>query len=272
MRSGSRIWVVAQRNLRQLVGSLSPYAILSVGIAGVVLSLGNTLQVIQRGYAVVLREPFSLPILGVCVVAGLLLGLLAAISVARERESGILESLFHSPLKDSEYILGKFLAHWLMYAGMMLVLIVVIWVLALTTQLRFSPQLLFVPLFSTLLSATAIALGLLLATANRSLRGTLLSFLGFFLFFAVLSTAQLVLTSMVRSDEMLDLVALRDGVALANGLLRWFSPLSYFLDGSEALLRQDLWSWVGFTGFALLFTTVMLTGAIRLQRKTGVLA
>ena len=187
MGSAARILVVTQRALRQLLGSISPYAILSIGVAGMVLSLWNTLQVIRRGYAVVLREPLSLPLLGVCIMASLLLGLLAGLSTARERENGVLESLFYSPLKHAEYILGKFLAHWLMYAGMMLIVMAVVGVLTWTTQLQFSRQLLLVPILSLFLSAAAIGLGLLLAAAVRSMRGTLLSFLGFFMFFGVLS-------------------------------------------------------------------------------------
>ena len=201
--NGSRIWTVTQRNLRQLAGSLSPYAVLTVGLAGVVISLGNTLQVIRRGYAVVLREPFSLPLLGVCVFAALLLGLLAGASVARERESGVLETMFYSPLNDKEYMLGKFLAHWLTYGIMMMVLSVAVWVLAFGTQLSISLRLLLVPIFSSLLSAAAIGLGLFLATVNRTVRGTLLSFLGYFLFFGALSLGQLILTAMARSEEIL---------------------------------------------------------------------
>ncbi len=108
--------LVAWYTFRDISRSFGTYVLLSLGWIGVYLSIGNTLKVIQQGYATVIREPLSLIVLGMLIVSSLFFSIIAGISVVRDREQGVVELLFYGPISHSEYVIGKFLAHWTFYA------------------------------------------------------------------------------------------------------------------------------------------------------------
>ena len=104
LSSWTILWLVVMRSLQDLSLSISLYIILSAGFIGVYMSTRSLLKTTNDGYAVVLSEPFSIPVIAMCILSSLIISLLAGLSIIRDRELGILETFFYGPISHLCYI------------------------------------------------------------------------------------------------------------------------------------------------------------------------
>ena len=253
--------MVARYTFQDIFRSLGSYVLLSLGWAGVYLSIGNTLEVIRDDYASVVREPLSLPVLGMLVISSLFFSIIAGISFVRDRELGIVEVLFYGPITHLEYIVGKFLAHWSVYAILTFVFMLGAWILADIAQLTTSLYLVWLYAFSLALSAAMIVIGQLLAVLTRSVRGTVFVFSGIVIVFLFIQLGSNILSSVVQMENNLNLIGLRDTLAVASSAISWLSPIAIYLKGVEALVINN-WSEVILQGFWLWIYFMVLLAAI----------
>jgi ABC-type transport system involved in multi-copper enzyme maturation permease subunit len=219
----------------------------------------------------VIADPFLTPLLAVAMLGGFLLALMASLSVARERELGILETLFYGPLSFLDYLLGKFLAHLVGYLGILGAFLVGISVIAWSTRLALSLSIWPIGLLSAFTVAALIGFGLFSAALMRTMRGAFLLLAGAGMIVAALLAANAVLTSIVSTRGYTGLITLRDAVAAINRVVTWLSPPSYLINGIDAALRGTWLEWVYSVAASLLHAaTSMAVSAMLLQRK-GVL-
>jgi ABC-type transport system involved in multi-copper enzyme maturation permease subunit len=244
---------------------------LALGLGAALLIVRNTLKVVSDGYLTVLSEPFVTPLVGVSLVGGLFLALLSALSVARERELGTLETLFYGPVSSREYVLAKQCGYLAGYVAMIAAFLLGLAMLALVTHLELSILVLPTTGISIALAASLIGLGLLDGALMRSSRDALLVFVGAVFLIAGLQLGQAILTSVVTSQSLIGLVPLRDALTVLNDSVGWMSPASYFVKGIEAAIQGNWLGWIVFTVAAALYGCLAgWLAAVALMRK-GVL-
>lgn len=265
------VGLVFRHALVGLALSSGPYAVLSLSLATGLLVARNTLLTIRAGYLSVIADPLLTPLLAVSMLGGFLLALMASLSVARERELGILETLFYGPLSFLDYLLGKLLAHLVAYLGILGAFLLGISVIARSTRLALSSSIWPIGLLSAFTVAALIGFGLFSAALMRTMRGAFLLLTGVGMVVAALLAANVVLTSIVSTRGYSGLITLRDAVAAINRVLSWLSPPSYLVNGIDAALRGTWLEWIQSVGASLLHAVASMTvSAILFQRK-GVL-
>jgi ABC-type transport system involved in multi-copper enzyme maturation permease subunit len=263
--------LISNQTLRSLAFSPGAYAVLSLGLIITALMTRNTLGEINKGYLSVISEPFLSPVLVMCLLGGLFIGLVAGLSVAREWEMGTLETIFYGPVSHVDYLVGKFIAHLIGYTVLLVTFLIACVILGWSTNLIVSSYLISIAGLSITTAMGLVGLGLLLAAIMRTMRGTLLLFLGIILVIISLDVGQIILTSIVTSRNFVGLIILRDTVALINRVTTWFSPFSYLLKGSDAVLRQNNSEWLAYIGGGIVYSGITLSLSILLLRKRGVI-
>lgn len=249
--------LVAWYTFRDISRSFGTYVLLSLGWIGVYLSIGNTLKVIQQGYATVIREPLSLIVLGMLIISSLFFSIIAGISVVRDREQGVVELLFYGPISHSEYVIGKFLAHWTFYAILAFIFLIGTGMMAWLVKLPISLYLVWLYGFSLALSAAMIAVGQLLAVLTRSIRGTVFVFSVVMVVFLIIQLGNSFLPSVTQMESTPALIGLRDTLAIVSSAISWLSPISVFLKGVEGLVRNNIFDVMSQGVWLLLFTLII---------------
>jgi ABC-type transport system involved in multi-copper enzyme maturation permease subunit len=249
--------LVAWYTFRDIFRSFGTYVLLSLGWIGVYLSIGNTLKVIQQGYATVIREPLSLIVLGMLIISSLFFSIIAGISVVRDREQGVVELLFYGPISHSEYVIGKFLAHWIFYAILVFIFLIGTGMMASLVKLPISLYLVWLYGFSLALSAAMIAVGQLLAVLTRSIRGTVFVFSVVMVVFLIIQLGNSFLPSVTQMESTPALIGLRDTLAIVSSAISWLSPISVFLKGVEGLVRNNIFDVLSQGVWLLLFTLII---------------
>jgi ABC-type transport system involved in multi-copper enzyme maturation permease subunit len=257
--------------LGSLVLSSGSYVVLSLSLATVLLVARNTLLTIRAGYLTVISDPFLTPLLAVSLLGGFFMALMASLSIARERELGILETLFYGPVSFLDYLLGKFLAHLVAYAGILTAFLLGTAGIAWLTHLALSPSIWPIVFLSASTVAALIGLGLLSAALMRTVRGAFLLLVGAGTVIVVLLAAHVVLTSIVSSRGYTGLITLRDAVAAINRVVTWLSPPSYLISGVDAALRRSWPEWTQNVFASILHAASSMTVSVILFRRKGVL-
>ena len=255
-----------------LMISPSPYVILFLGLALTQVLLANSLKTVNDGYLSVLNEPFLLPLNSFCLLSGLSIALLATISISKEREQGLVETLYYGPVNPEHYLFGKLLAHLFAYGALISAYIVAALLFSKLTNLSFSPRLLLIAVFSIFTATAFISLGLFISAVVKKIRNAVLIFLGVILIFLALQLGEVLLTSIVVNNEIMGLVFLRDTLAGLNKVLDWLSPPFYLLSGSNAMMRQNLGETALYLGAACVFSIILFALSANLLRRnrTGI--
>jgi len=171
---------------------------------------------------------FSAPLAASLLVMALFLAVWAAVSAARDRESGTLEVLFYSPVDELSYILGMVGGLILAYLASLPVLLASLFLLALITGFTLTPGVLAGLPLSVLPAAEIVSFGVLLAVGTDGVRGALLLLTGVaVLLFGVAIGYRMVLLFPIE-DAASPLLPLRDALAALNLVVEWISPFAYF--------------------------------------------
>jgi ABC-type multidrug transport system permease subunit len=264
------IFLIYKHALKNLATSPGMYVTLTLILGISLIALRSTLKMINEGYMTVLFQPFVLPLMAAVVLAGVFVAVASGFSVARERELGMLETLFYGPIRFGEYLLGKLLAHLTAYALMLISFLGINILLASLTHLTLSLALILISGLSVATTASLVGLGLLFASAIGTARGTILLFIGLITILLVLQASQAILTNAVYSNNIAGLIVVRDTVAVINKAVAYFSPVSYLSEGADAVLRQD---WLVCTRYfieALVYAIGALYLATITLRRKGV--
>ncbi len=263
--------LINMQALRGLIRSPSIYITLTLGLVGTLIALRNSLSIVNSNFLTVLFEPFIAPLLGMALLGSLFIALVASLSVAHERELGLLETLFYGPVRAREYLLGKHLAHLTAYVGMLAAFLMACLLLSWLTHFALSPLLLPIGGLAVADTFALIGLGILMATLTRTIRGTLFLFLSFVLGVLGIHAAQVILTGIVSSQSFTSLAVLRDTITALDRVVNWLSPAAYLLQGTDAAVRGSWWE-VGWYVVAALFygSSCQVLAVLRLQH-TGVL-
>jgi ABC-type transport system involved in multi-copper enzyme maturation permease subunit len=264
---------VQRRDLRATLYGFGLYVTLSAAVAVAATVLRNYVRSVQDGGLYVLANPFALSLFGAVVLSSVYLALVSTTAIARERDQGTLEVLFYSPVDTVAYLLGKWLAQMGVYGLMVVVYLAILWLYALVTNFAFDLSLLWAALLSVTTASAVVAVGILLSTLNRSVRGALVALLSIV---AVFLGVQLghdyvsdLVTGLARTGSH-PLLFLQVVLGWLNRIFNWLSPFAYLERGIDALLRGSAGEYLLLLSLSMLYTAIAFGLAVRTLDRRGV--
>lgn len=264
---------VQRRDLRATLYGFGLYVTLAAAVAVAATVLRNYVRSVQDGGLYVLANPFALSLFGAVVLSSIYLALVSTTAIARERDQGTLEVLFYSPVDTVAYLLGKWLAQMSVYMLMVVVYLVILWLYALVTNFAFDLSLLWAALLSVMTASAVVAVGILLSTLNRSVRGALMALLSIVVVFLGVQlghdyVSDLV-TGLARAGSR-PLLFLQVALGWLNRIFNWLSPFAYLERGIDALLRGSAGEYLLLLGLSILYTAIAFGLAVRTLGRRGV--
>ena len=166
--------VIAWRELTALRRSPLPAVALGVALVGAAVASRSVAAGVSAGGVVAGPSPLYVPLFIAVLVLTAVLAFVSATSVARERESGTLETLFYGPVDVTAFVTGKFAGLVVVYLALCPVVALALLALASLTSLRVGPDLLLGVLLSTFAAAHTIAFGLALGALCASVRSAVM--------------------------------------------------------------------------------------------------
>jgi ABC-type transport system involved in multi-copper enzyme maturation permease subunit len=219
--------VIARREARSALRGIGGYVALTLALVAATWVLLVDLRALEAGGLLVLADPFGSPLAIAMLVLALFLAVSAAVSVARDRESGTLEVLFYGPVDEIAYVLGKvggLLVAWLAALPLLLASLAL---LSLMTGLALTPSILVSLALSIVPAAEIVGFAVLLSVGAARVRNAVLLLIGVIaLLFGVTLAYGMVLLVPV-SDPSSPVLALRDALAALDAGVRWVSPFAY---------------------------------------------
>jgi len=264
---------VQRRDLHATIHGFGLYVVLSAAIAVAATVLRNYVRTVQDAGLYVLSNPFAVPLFGAVVLSSIYLAVVSTTTIARERDQGTLEVLFYSPMDAIAYLLGKYLAQMGAYTLMVAVYLAALWLYALVTNFVFDWNLLWAAILSVVTASSMVAVGILLSSLNRSVRGALFALLAVVLAFLGVQLGHDYVSGLTsglargRSNPLLFLQAV---LGWLDSAFSWLSPFAHLERGIDALLRDNAGEYLLMLGLSLLYTVVALGLAVRALRRRGV--
>jgi hypothetical protein len=232
--------------------------------------LRGHLEAIRDGRVLVLSDALILPFFVAATIAQLYLALASVATVARERESGVLEALFYGPVDGPSYVLAKQLALVAAYLPMGLAIALLLLAYAGIAGLRPSPILAPALALSVATAAAVAALGILLATLTGGVRAALGLFGLVALAFLAVQIGVDLLSGVAVTGGASPSLFLRDLALGLDGALGLISPFALFQDGVDAAVRGDAAGYAARLALSLLECALLLLLAVRALERRGV--
>jgi ABC-type transport system involved in multi-copper enzyme maturation permease subunit len=219
--------VIARREATAAMRGIGIYVALALALAAAAWVLLVDLRALEAGGLLVLADPFGSPLAIAMLVLALFLAVSAAVSIARDRESGTLEVLFYGPVDEITYVLGKIGGLLLAWLAALPLLLAALALLALMTGLVLTPSILVSLALSIVPAAEVVGFGVLLSVGTERVRSAVLLLVGVIaLLFGVTLAYGMVLLVPV-SDPSSPVLALRNALAALDAGARWVSPFAY---------------------------------------------
>ena len=184
-------------------------------------------RALEAGGLLVLAEPFRSPLSVAILVLALFLAVSAAVSAARDRESGTLEVLFYGPVDELAYVLGKVGGLLVAYLAALPLLLVSLVLLALMSGFMLTPKILVSLALSVVPAAEIVGFAVLLSVGTGRVRNAVLLLVGITALLFGVGVAYSMVLLVPISDSSSPLLSLRDALAALDTGIRWISPFSY---------------------------------------------
>lgn len=264
-----------QRERRALLYGPGLYATLFLSLLVSAVVLRNDLGFAERNGIAVMSSPLIVPFFFSVTLASLYLALTAATTIAREREQGVLETLFYGPVDEAAYVAGKFTAPFLACAVVAAVNLLWCALVAALANLHLSADLLWVAVAATLSGGMIVAFSLLVSTVTRSARAAVITFL---VAAAAVATVQIgygMVSEQVAAtkvNRVSPLLFLRDVLDLLNRVVAWLSPFGYLERGIDAIKLGDGLAFAANAALTAAASVFFLWLAVRALNRRGVRA
>jgi ABC-type multidrug transport system permease subunit len=219
---------------------IGPYVTLALALAATAVAMIPTVRAVRNGELLVSTDP-----LGQSAVAGLLVlaiawALSTVVSVARERESGVLELVFYGPIDEIAYIVGKVAGIVVSYAAMAALLTIGVGLLGALAGFPLSVRLPVAIALSVLPMTYLAAIAVLIALTLNRVRGALVTFVLVLGGLAAVVAAYRMTILIPIDDPASPLLAIRGVLAALTSVTQWVSPVA-FLEEAIAGLQSGSW-------------------------------
>jgi ABC-type transport system involved in multi-copper enzyme maturation permease subunit len=262
--------VIAWREAKAATRGIGGYVALTLALVAATWVLLIDVRALEAGGLLVLADPFRSPLAIAMLVVALFLAVSAAVSAARDRESGTLEVLFYGPVDEVAYVLGKVGGLLVAYLAALPLLLASLTLLALMTGFALTPAILLSLGLSIVPAAEIVGFGVLLSVGTSRVRTAVLLLIGVIAVLLGVTVAYGMVLLVPISDPSSPVLPLRDALAALDAGVRWISPFAYLervVDGAmSGAWRTALVS----LGAALAYTVLMIGLAAYWLRRRGV--
>lgn len=264
--------IIRYRNSQVTLYQFGIYVTITLALVTSALALHNTLRFTERNVVFVANQPLFLPILVSTGLVSLYLGVIASVSVSRERDRKTLEVLMYGPVDGSAFLMGIFFAQLLIFLIAVAFLFIwsnlAVWVL----NLVFSVEVIGVLFASILMASVIVAFGLFTAVWGDKTRTALVVFILVLLLLAGVQIADQVVSNIIVSASPSNndpILIIRNALAMLTRLIQWISPYAQLTQAMDALVNHSLISYLMNLGIMLIQSSVLLLGGIRLLSRKG---
>jgi ABC-type transport system involved in multi-copper enzyme maturation permease subunit len=176
------------------------------------------------------------------LVLALFFAVSAAVSAARDRESGTLEVLFYGPVDEITYVLGKASGLLMAYLAALPLLLASLALLSWMSGFALTPAILASLALSVVPVAEIIGFGILLSVGIGRVRSAVLLLVGIVALLLGIEVAYRMVLLVPVSDPASPVLPLRDTLAALSATAGWISPFAWLervVDGVMAGAWRD---------------------------------
>ena len=262
--------VIAWREVKVAIHGIGGYIALTVAlIAGTWILLVDVRALNADGLRV-LADPFRPALTIAMLVLAIFLAVSAAVSVAHDRESGTLETLFYGPVDETAYILGKVGGAMAAYVAALPLLLASLMLLSLMSGFELTPAMLIGLALSVLPAAQIVGLGVLFSVGTSRVRSAVLLLIAAIAVLLGITVAYSLVQLVPISDPSSSILPLRDALAALDTGVRWLSPFAY-LERVFDEVSSGAWRRVALgLAIAVVYTAIMIGLAAYWLRRRGV--
>jgi ABC-type transport system involved in multi-copper enzyme maturation permease subunit len=262
--------VIAWREARAAMRGMGGYVALTLALLAATWVLLIDARALEAAGLLVLADPFRSPLAIAMLVLAVFLAISAAVSTARDRDSGTLEVLFYAPVDEITCVLGKVGGLLVVYVAALPILLASFALLALITGFALTRPILVSLVLSIVPAAEVVSFGVLLAVGTTRVRTAVLLLVGITAVLLGATVAYGMVLLVPITDPSSPVLALRDALAALDAVVRWISPFAYLervVDGAiTGAWRTALISLV----VAIASTLLMIGIAAYWLRRRGV--
>lgn len=267
------ISVIHDRIRQKQLWSLGFFITCTISLVSASLILINQFRYLDLNFVLIENQILSTPILIMCLIISLFLGISASVNFSREYDKGTLELLFFGPVDEIVFIFGNFWAQFQLFCwngiGIFIWSNIVIWIF----NLAFDLNILLILLSCGLMAAEIIAFGILTAVWGGKTRNALVVYILILVIIAGIQIGDTVVANLVliSGSTVTDpLIVLRNILATANEIFQWISPYAQ-LQSSVRAFFDGIWSeFALMMGLMLFEALILLFVSVRTLSKKGV--
>jgi ABC-type transport system involved in multi-copper enzyme maturation permease subunit len=262
--------VIAWREAKAAMRGMGCYGALTLALVAATWMLLVDVRALQAAGLLVLADPFRPSVTVAILVLALFFAVSAAVSAARDRESGTLEVLFYGPVDEITYVLGKAGGLLAAYLAALPLLLAALALLAWMSGLTLTPAILVSIVLSVVPVAEIVGFGILLSVGIGRVRSAVLLLIGIVALLLGLEVAYRVVLLVPISDPASPVLPLREALGALTMAAAWISPFAWLervVDGALAgVWRDALLSLAA----ALVYAALMIGLAALWLRRRGV--
>lgn len=264
------VGVIAWREAKAATRGLGGYAAITIALIVATWILLVDVRALEAGGLLVLADPFGPPLTVAMLVLALFLAVSAAVSTARDRESGTLEVLFYGPVDEISYVLGKIGGLLLAYLAALPLLLASLALLAVMTGFSLTPAILASLILSIVPAAEIVGFGVLLSIGTNRVRTAVLLLIGVTAVLLGVTVAYSMVLLIPIGDPSSPVLPLRDALAALNAVVRWISPFAYLERVVDAAVTGAWRTALISLAASVAYTAVMICLAAYWMRRRGV--
>jgi ABC-type transport system involved in multi-copper enzyme maturation permease subunit len=262
--------VIAWREAKAAMRGTGCYVALTLALLAATWMLLVDVRALQSAAVLVLADPFRPSVTVAILVLALFFAVSAAVSAARDRESGTLEVLFYGPVDEITYVLGKAGGLLVAYLAALPLLLASLALLAWMSGFALTPAVLASIVLSVVPVAEIVGFGILLSVGMNRVRSAVLLLIGIVVLLLGIRIAYDMVLLVPISDPASPVLPLRDTLSALAAAVRWISPFAWLERVVEGVMAGAWQRALVSLAIALAYTVLMIGLAAFWLRRRGV--
>jgi ABC-type transport system involved in multi-copper enzyme maturation permease subunit len=262
--------VIAWREAKAAMRGMGCYIALTLALIAATWMLLVDVRALEAAGLLVLADPFRPSVTVAILVLALFFAVSAAVSAARDHESGTLEVLFYGPVDEITYVLGKAGGLLVAYLAALPLLLASLALLSWISGFKLTPAIPMSIVLSVVPVAEIIGFGILLSIGLGRVRSAVLLLVGIVALLLGIEVAYGMVLLVPISDPASPVLPLRDALAALRTAASWISPFAWLERVVEGAMTGAWRDALASLAAALAYTVLMIGLAAFWLRRRGV--